>query len=51
MAAQILYWFLMAFLFGAGIAVSGLLVLAVFAAVIWVVGFMYRPRGGRWYYW
>lgn len=51
MTAQILYWFLMAFLFGAGIAVSGLLVLAVFAAVIWVVGFMYRPRGGRWYYW
>lgn len=36
---------------GVGFAVHILWWVAVIALVLWLVGFAFRPRGGRWYYW
>lgn len=39
-------------LFGAGFALHLLWWVAIVLAVIWLVGFVVRPHGGRrWYYW
>jgi hypothetical protein len=38
-------------LFGAGTAVHLLYVVAVIALVVWLIGFLVRPGGGRWYRW
>ncbi|MFK3733764.1 hydrophobic protein [Streptomyces sp. NPDC088090] len=40
-------------LFGAGFAVKALWWLAVIVLVLWLVGFVARPKGGtgRWYRW
>lgn len=51
MAAQLVFWAFMAILFGIALANPGLIWLAVIVAIVWVGGFIYRPRGGRWYYW
>jgi polyferredoxin len=44
---------LIALLFSLSFALHVLLWVAVFAFVLWCVGFVVRPRGGgrRWYYW
>jgi hypothetical protein len=40
-------------LFGAGAAIHVLWVLAIIAALVWLIGFLLRPASGRgrWYYW
>jgi hypothetical protein len=49
--ALILFLILIAILFGASLAIHALLWIAIIAAVIWLIGFVFRPRRGRWYYW
>ncbi len=51
MIALLLFLVLIALLFGLGVAVHALWWIAVIALVVWLVGFMLRPSGGRWYYW
>jgi hypothetical protein len=51
MAALLVCLLLVALLFGAGSAVHALWWVAVIALALWVVGFVARPSGGRWYYW
>ena len=51
MAALLLGLILIAILFGAGAALHALWWVAVIALVLWLIGFVARPRGGRWYYW
>jgi len=50
-AALILFLILIAILFGAGTAVHALWWIAIIALALWLIGFAFRPRGGRWYYW
>ena len=38
-------------LFGVGFTVHVLWIVAVILAVAWLVGFVVRPGGRRWYYW
>ncbi|MER7918561.1 MULTISPECIES: hydrophobic protein [unclassified Streptomyces] len=40
-------------LFGAGFALKALWLIAVIVLVVWLVGFVARPKGGsaRWYRW
>ncbi len=38
-------------LFGVGFTVHVLWWVALALAVIWVIGFVARPHGRRWYYW
>lgn len=49
--ALLLFLILIAILFGAGVALHALWWIALIALVIWVVGFVARPSGGRWYRW
>jgi hypothetical protein len=42
---------LIAILFGIGFAVKALLWVALALLAIWLIGFAFRPTGGRWYYW
>jgi hypothetical protein len=42
---------LIAILFGLGAVVNALWWVAIIALVLWLVGFAFRPGGGRWYYW
>ena len=51
MVALILFLILVAILFGVGVAVHWLFILAIIALIIWLIGFAFRPRGGRWFYW
>jgi hypothetical protein len=51
MVALILFLILVAILFGAGFAVNLLWWIAIIALVLWLIGFMVRPGGRRWYYW
>ena len=51
MAALLLFLVLVALLLGAGVAYNMLLWIGLIALVLWIVGFAYRPAGGRWYYW
>jgi steroid 5-alpha reductase family enzyme len=51
MAALLLFLVLVALLLGAGAAYNLLLWIGLIALVLWIVGFAYRPSGGRWYYW
>lgn len=51
MAALLVFLLIVALLLGLGIAVHALLWIAIIAAVVWLIGFMLRPSGGRWYYW
>ncbi len=51
MVPVLLFLLLVALLFGAGAAVHTLWWIAVIALAIWVVGFLARPSGGRWYRW
>ena len=47
----VLFLLLVAILFGAGAAAHLLWWVAVIALAFWVVGFLARPSGGRWYRW
>jgi len=38
-------------LFGIGIAVKALLIVAAVLAVLWLLGWLAHPTGRRWYYW
>lgn len=38
-------------LFGVGFAVKALFWVAAILFAVWLVGFLVRPSGGRWYYW
>ena len=53
MAALLLFALLVLILFGAGTAVHFLWIIAIIAAIVWIIGFAMRPAGGggRWYYW
>jgi hypothetical protein len=51
MGALLVFLLIVALLFGIGVAVHALLWVAIIALVIWLIGFMLRPSGGRWYYW
>jgi len=44
--ALLLFLLLVAVLFGLGAAVHLLWIIAVIALILWVVGFLFRPRGG-----
>jgi hypothetical protein len=47
----LLFLLLVALLFGLGAAIHLLWIIAVVALVLWLVGFLFRPTGGRWFYW
>jgi hypothetical protein len=49
--ALLVFLLLVALLFGFGVAVHALWWIAVIALVVWLIGFAFRPSGGRWYYW
>jgi hypothetical protein len=49
--ALLVFLLLVALLFGLGAAVHALWWIAVIALIVWVIGFAFRPSGGRWYYW
>ena len=51
MLALILFLVLVALLFGLGTAAHALWWIAIIALVVWLIGFAFRPSGGRWYYW
>jgi hypothetical protein len=42
---------LVAILFGLGFVVKWLFIVAAVLFVLWLLGWAYRPAGGRWYYW
>jgi hypothetical protein len=47
----VIFLILVALLFGVGAAVHALWWIAIIALAIWLVGFLLRPSGRRWYYW
>lgn len=51
MVPLLLFLLAVAVLFGAGAAIHTLWLIAVIALALWVVGFVARPSGGRWYRW
>jgi hypothetical protein len=51
MVPVLLCLLLVALLFGAGAAIHALWWIAIIALAVWVVGFLARPSGGRWYRW
>ncbi len=51
MLALILVALIAIALFGVGFAIHVLWWIAIAAVVIWLVGFLVRPAGHRWYYW
>ena len=51
MAAVLVFLLIVALLFGLVAVVHALWWIAVIALIVWIVGFMLRPRRGRWYYW
>ena len=42
---------LIAILFGLGFVVKWLFILAAVLSILWLAGWLIRPRGSRWYYW
>ena len=51
MLALLLVALLALILFGVGFTIHVLWWIAIVVAVVWLIGFMVRPRGGRWYRW
>ena len=49
--AALLLLILVAILFGLGFVVKALLWVALVLLVLWAIGWLVRPSGGRWYYW
>ena len=51
MIAMLLFLLLVAVLFGVGFAVKWLLYIAIFLALVWIIGFFLRGSSRHWYYW
>ena len=51
MAAVLLVLLLVAIIAGLGFLVKALFWVALVLFALWVVGFLVRPQGRRWYYW
>jgi hypothetical protein len=51
MCALIAFLLLTVLLFGVGFALHVLWWIALIALAFWLIGLVFRPRGGRWYYW
>lgn len=51
MCALIAFLILTALLFGFGAVLHVLWWVALAMLVIWLLGFLFRPRRNRWYYW
>jgi hypothetical protein len=51
MVAALILLLLIAVLFGIGLATKALLWVALILLVLWVIGWVARPTGRRWYYW
>jgi hypothetical protein len=51
MLTALLILLLIAILFGLGFVVKALFWVALVMVVLWLVGWAFRPAGGRWYYW
>jgi hypothetical protein len=49
--AALLLLIVVAILFGLGFLVKALFWVAVALFVLWLIGWVVRPAGGRWYYW
>ena len=47
----VVFLVLVLLLFGAGTAVHALWWIAIIALALWLVGFVARPHGRRWFYW
>jgi len=51
MIALLLFFILIALLFGFGFAVTALFYVAIALFVIWLIGIFAHGVGRRWYYW
>jgi hypothetical protein len=51
MTAAIVLLILAVILFGIGFAVRALFWVALIVLAIWLIGWLVRPTGSRWYYW
>ena len=51
MVPILLVLLLVAIIAGIGLAVKALLWVALVLFALWLVGFLVRPQGRRWYYW
>ncbi len=51
MLALIVVLLLVALLFGLGFAIHLLWIVAVIAMILWALGFLLLPTGGRWWRW
>jgi hypothetical protein len=51
MVPLLLFLILVAILFGAGVTIHLLWWIAIIALVLLAIGFVARPRGGRWHRW
>ena len=51
MVAVLLVLLLIAIIAGIGFAVKALFWVALVLFVLWLIGFLARPSGRRWYYW
>jgi hypothetical protein len=49
--AALLLLLLIAIVFGLGFVVKVLFYVAAGLLLLWAVGWVVRPRGGRWYFW
>jgi hypothetical protein len=49
--AALLLLIVVAILFGLGFLVKALFWVALALFVLWLIGWVFRPAGGRWYYW
>jgi hypothetical protein len=51
MIAAVLLLLLVAILFGVGFAAHALFWVAAILLAVWLIGWLARPAGRRWYYW
>ncbi|MEU4211036.1 hydrophobic protein [Streptomyces sp. NPDC026206] len=51
MLPLLLVLLLVLILFGAGFAIKVLWWIAIIVAIVWLLGFVVRSGGGRWYRW
>jgi hypothetical protein len=51
MLPMLLVFLLVVVFFGLAFAVHLLFIVAIVALVLWLLGFLFRPRGGRWFRW
>jgi hypothetical protein len=51
MLPMLLLLLLVVVFFGLAFAIHLLFIVAIIALVIWLIGFLFKPGGGRWFYW